>query len=73
MKILNDIKVFINKYIRLFDIINLANVIVALSIDHKMSGTVVYLVTIYAIIRYMEIRLYYDNDTRPSGKWYDIL
>lgn len=73
MKILKDIKVFISKYIRIFDIINLANVITAIVIDHRLAGTVIYLVAIYAIIRFMEIRLYYNNDTRPSGKWYDIL
>ena len=73
MKISKDIKVFISKYLRLFDIINLAIVIVALNVDHKLAGTLIYLVAIYAIIRFMEIRLYYNNDTRPSGKWYDRL
>lgn len=73
MEILKNIKVFISKYLRLFDIINLVVVITAIILDHKMSGTVIYLVAIYAILRFMEIRLYYKNDTRPSGKWYDRL
>ena len=70
---LYDIKVFAKKYIRLLDIVNLINVLTAISISHEMLGTVVYLVLIYAILRCMEIRLYYAKDTRPSGRWYDML